>query len=69
MITFAEEIKVVTSESVASPHTSCDMRVTRSTHAQGTSESLKVVSPVLSKRSTRRAFKVSALNVGYVLDR
>jgi hypothetical protein len=52
-----EEVKVVTSEKVDSPHTSCEMRVTRSTRARGTLQSSEMVSPVLSKRSTRRAFK------------
>ncbi|XP_033608750.1 inner centromere protein B isoform X2 [Cryptotermes secundus] len=54
-----EEVKVVTSEKVVSPHTSCEMRVlrTRSTHTRGTLQSSEMVSPVISKRSTRRAFK------------
>jgi hypothetical protein len=58
---FAEEVKVVTSEKVVSPDTSCEMRVTRSMHTRGTLQSLEMVSPVLSKRSTRRAFRVNTL--------
>jgi hypothetical protein len=61
IIFFAEEVRVVTSEKVVSPNTSCEMRVTRSTHTEGTLQSLEMVSPVLSKRSSRRAFKVNTL--------
>jgi hypothetical protein len=60
---FAEEVKVVTSEKVVSPHTSCEIRVTDSKRARGTSQSSEMVSPVLSKRSTRRAFKVNKYTV------
>jgi hypothetical protein len=71
---FAEEIKALTSEKVASPHTSCEMRITRSTRARGTctsstSQSSEMVSPVLSKRSTRRAFKVNILCEDYIFGR